>query len=61
MQKRRVSYLAHELGSLDLSASSDDLGLTSSLGLSSHGQRFLQILGEDDVLDKHGLDFDTPS
>lgn len=56
-----ISGLSHELGALDLSPRSNDLGFTSSLGLRSHGEGFLQILREDDVADKHALDFNTPA
>jgi hypothetical protein len=48
-------------GRLHLCTGRDDLCLTSSLRLSSHGQRILEILRKDDVLDKHRLDFDTPT
>jgi hypothetical protein len=49
------------LGRLNLRTGRDNLCLTSSLGLSSHGERILEILRKDDVLDEHGLDFDTPA
>lgn len=39
----------------------NDLGFTNSLALSSHGKRLLQFLAEDDVLDQHALDGDTPT
>ena len=56
-----VGGLAHQLGGLDFGASSDDLALTDPLGLRGHGERVLQVAAEDDVLDEHGLDLDTPA
>ena len=56
-----IGSLAHELGGLDLSAGGNDLGLTGTLGLRSHGQAILELLGEDDILDKHALDIHTPA
>jgi hypothetical protein len=50
-----------QFGGFNLSASGDNLGLSSSLGLCSHGKRVLQFPGKDDVLDEHGFDFDTPA
>lgn len=55
------TYLAHQLGRLDLGASGNNLALTDSLGLSGHGERILEVVAEDDVLDEHGLDLDTPA
>lgn len=56
-----IGSLTHQLGRLDLGAGGDDLALTDSLGLSSHGERILQIIAEDDILDEHGLNLDTPA
>lgn len=39
----------------------DNLAFTDTLALSSHGEGFLQFLAEDDVLDQHALNGDTPS
>lgn len=55
-----MTYLTHQLGRFDFSASSNDLALTNPLGLSSHGKRILQLITEDDILDQHGLHQDTP-
>lgn len=56
-----IGSLAHQLGRFDLSAGGDNLALTNSLGLSSHRERILQIVAEDNVLDEHGLNLDTPA
>jgi len=56
-----ISRLAHELRRLDLGACSNDLGFSDPLGLRSHGERVLQLVGEDNVLDQHGLDLDAPA
>ena len=56
-----ISGLSHELGGFDFSASSDDLGFTDTLRLSSHRKGVLEIVAEDDVFDEHGLDLDTPT
>jgi hypothetical protein len=44
-----------------LSLSGDNLALTDTLALSSHGERLLQFLAENDILDEHALNLDTPS
>ena len=56
-----IGGLAHELGGLDLGARSNDLGLSDPLALGGHGQRFLELVAEDDVLDKHALDLHAPA
>jgi hypothetical protein len=56
-----ISSLAHQFGRLDLSARSNDLSFTRPLGLSGHGERILQLLAKDYILDEHGLDFDAPA
>ena len=57
----QITNLAHELRALYFGAGSDNLGLTGTLGLGGHGERILQVLVENQVLDEHGLDFNTPS
>lgn len=57
----KCTYLTHQLGRLDLRARGDDLALTDALGLRGHGERVLQVIAEDDVLDEHGLDLDAPA
>lgn len=39
----------------------DNFALTNSLALGSHGERVLQVLAKDDVLDEHALNLDTPA
>ena len=56
-----VGSLSHELGGFDFSTGSDDLGFTDTLGLCGHGERVLEVVAEDDVLDKHRLDLNTPA
>lgn len=60
-RRQNVCCLAHELRGLDFGSGGDDLGFSGSLGLRGHGERVLQILVEDQVLDEHGLDFYTPT
>lgn len=45
----------------NLSLGGDDLAFTDTLALGSHGQRLLQLLAEDDILDEHRLNLDTPA
>lgn len=54
------AYLTHQLGRLDFSPSSNNLTLTNPLRLSSHGERVLQLIAKNDVLDQHRLNQDTP-
>lgn len=56
-----IGGLPHQLGGFDLGAGRNDLGLTGTLALRGHGQRVLQLLAEDDVLDEHTLDLDAPA
>ena len=56
-----VGGLSHELGGLDFGASGNDLALSDPLALGSHGERVLELGGEDDVLDEHAFDLDTPA
>lgn len=56
-----IGSLAHQLRRLDFGARGDDLGFTSTLALRGHGQRVLQVLAEDDVLDQHALDGGAPA
>lgn len=44
-----------------LSLGGNNLALSDTLALSSHGKRLLELLAEDDVFDKHALDLDTPA
>lgn len=44
----------------NLSLGSDNLALTNPLALGGHGQRLLQLLAENDILDEHALDLYTP-
>jgi hypothetical protein len=43
-----------------LSLGGDNLALSDTLALGGHGERLLELLAEDDVLDEHALDLDTP-
>lgn len=56
-----VGGLAHQLGALDLRLGGDDLALAETLALRRHGERALELLAEDDVLDEHGLDLHAPA
>lgn len=58
---QNISSLAHKLRGLDFGAGRDDLGLAGALALRGHGQRVLQVLAEDDVLDQHALDLRAPA
>lgn len=53
--------LPHQLCGFDFGSRSNHLGFTGTLALGSHGQRVLEFLAKDDVLDEHGLDLDTPA
>lgn len=53
--------MAHEFRSFDFGAGGDDLGFTDTLALGGHGERVLEVIGEDDVLDEHAFDLDAPS
>lgn len=48
-------------GWTNLSLGGDDLAFTNTLALGGHGQRLLQLLAENDILDEHRLDLDTPT
>lgn len=56
-----VGSLAHKLRRLDFGAGRDDLGFSCALALCGHGERILQVLAEDDVLDQHALDLRAPA
>lgn len=56
-----ISGLAHEFGGLDLGAGGDDFAFSDPLRLRGHGQRVLQFVAEDNVLDQHALDLDAPA
>lgn len=60
-RRQNVGGLAHELGGLDLGLGGDNLGFTQTGALGSHGERLLKLLAEDNVLDEHALDLDTPA
>lgn len=60
-RRQNVGSLTHQLGGFHLSTGRDDLALTNALRLSGHGERILQVITEDDVLDEHRLDLDTPA
>lgn len=45
----------------NLSLGGNDLALTNTLCGSCHRQRFLQVLAENDILDEHALNLDTPT
>ena len=64
VQKRMdggYSVPSHELSALYFGTGCDDLGLSRTLGLGSHGQRILQFLVKDQIFDEHRLDFNTPA
>lgn len=48
-------------GRTHLCAGGNDLALADALALGGHGERLLQLLAEDDVLDQHALDLDAPA
>lgn len=52
---------AHELRRLYFCPRGNDFGLSGPLGLRGHGERVLELLAEDDILDKHALDGNTPA
>lgn len=54
LSRRRKSWT-------NLSLGGDDLAFTNTLALGGHGQRLLQLLAEDDILDEHRLDLNTPT
>ena len=56
-----VGSLTHKLGSLNFSPRSNNLGFSGTLTLRSHRERILEILAEDDILDKQGLNLNTPT
>jgi len=56
-----VGGLAHKLSGFDFGASSNNLRLSDTLGLSGHGERVLELVAEDDILDQHALDLNTPA
>ena len=58
---QNISSLAHQLRGLDFGARGNDLGFSGALALRGHGQRVLQVLAEDDVLDQHALDGGAPA
>lgn len=58
--RQNIGSLAHELGGLDFSARRNDLALSDTLGLRGHGERVLELVAKDDVLDQDRLDLDTP-
>lgn len=45
----------------NLSLGGDDFALTDPLALGGHGQRLLQLLTEDNILDEHALDLYAPA
>lgn len=53
--------MPHQFRALDFGAGGDDFGFSDTLALGGHGERVLQFVAEDDVLDEHGLDLDTPA
>jgi hypothetical protein len=53
--------LPHKFCGLDFGTGSDDLCFSGTLALRSHGERVLEVLAEDDVLDEHGFNLDTPT
>ena len=56
-----VGGLSHQLGRFDLGTCCNDLGFANTFRLGRHGERILQVVAEDDVLDEHALDPDTPA
>ena len=59
--RQDIGGLAHKLGGLDLCAGGNDFGLSDTLTLGGHRQGVLELIGEDDVLDQHALDLNTPT
>jgi hypothetical protein len=51
----------HTFCSLNFGTSSDNLGLTGTLRLRSHGKRVLKFLVENKIFDEHRLDLNTPA
>lgn len=60
-RRQNVGCLAHELGGFDFRLGGNNLRLSQPLALGSHGQRLLQLLAENNVLDEHALHLDTPA
>lgn len=60
-RRQNIRSLAHKLRTLHLRSRRNDLRLTRPLALSGHGERVLQVLAEDDVLDEHALDLRAPA
>lgn len=52
---------AHELRRLNFCPRGNDFSFSGPLGLCGHGERVLELLAEDDILDKHALDGNTPA
>ena len=56
-----VGGLPHQFGTLNFGACGNDFRLSDTLALGSHGERVLELGAEDDVLDEHRLNLDTPT
>lgn len=56
-----VGGLPHQLGAFDLGACRDDFRLSDTLALGGHGEGVLELGAEDDILNEHRLDLDTPA
>lgn len=56
-----ISRFSHQLRALNLRACSNDLGFSDTFGLCGHGERVLELVAEDYVLDEHRFDLDTPA
>jgi len=53
--------LAHQFSGLDFGAGGNNFRLSDTLGLGGHAEGVLELVAEDDVLDQHALDLDTPA
>jgi len=56
-----ICSLAHELCGFDFGARGDDFALSDTFRLRGHGERVLEFVAEDDVLDQHALDLHAPT
>lgn len=60
-RREDIGGLSHELGAVHLGLGGNNLRLSDTLALRSHGERLLQLLREDNVLDQHTLHRHTPT
>lgn len=56
-----IGGLTHQLGSLDFCPGGNDFAFSDTLALSGHGERVLELATENNILDQHALDLNTPT